>query len=143
MTKRLEEIAREAGLSHGERACLRQLKSRDVLAALQQKILKLRQAALPKSAVGKACDYALNQWPRLIVYVNHGEVEIDNNWCENAMRPMVLGRKNWLHIGSPEAGPHIVAISSVIETCISPIRVSRVVISCCCAGTTAAVSFSS
>jgi transposase len=72
---------------------------------------------LPKSALGKACDYALNQWSRLIVYAANGEVEIDNDWCENAMRPIALGRKNWLQIGSEEAGPRVAAITSIVETC--------------------------
>ena len=72
---------------------------------------------MPQSALGKACAYALGQWSRLILYTSHGEVEIDNNWCENAMRPVALGRKNWLHIGSEGAGPRIAAIMSVIETC--------------------------
>ena len=59
----------------------------------------------------------MSQWPRLTVYVEHGEVEIDQNWCENAIRPIALGRKNWLHIGSEGAGPRIAAIASIIETC--------------------------
>jgi transposase len=113
----VEKQAREAGLSPKERLSLRQLRSLPVLEELKKKIIAARQDVLPKSALGKACDYALGQWPRLIVYANHGEVEIDNNWCENAIRPVALGRKNWLHIGSEEAGPNIAAIMSVIETC--------------------------
>jgi transposase len=113
----VEKSAREWGLSPRERACLRQLRSVPVLSALKEKIISLRQEVLPKSALGKACDYALGQWARLIVYATHGEVEIDNNWCENAMRPVALGRKNWLHIGSAEAGPRVAAITSIIETC--------------------------
>ncbi len=57
------------------------------------------------------------EWSRLEVFLNNGEVEIDNNWCEGAMRPLALGRKNWLHIGSVEAGPKVAAIASVVETC--------------------------
>jgi hypothetical protein len=113
----VEKSARELSLSPRERACLRQLRSVPVLTALKEKIILLRQEVLPKSALGKACDYALGQWSRLIVYATHGEVEIDNNWCENAMRPVALGRKNWLHIGSAEAGPRVAAIASIIETC--------------------------
>ena len=51
------------------------------------------------------------------VYLEHGNVDIDSNWCEGAMRPVALGRKNWLHIGSPEAGPKVAAIASIVETC--------------------------
>ena len=49
--------------------------------------------------------------------MDHGEVEIDNNRCENGIRPLAVGRKNWLHIGSEQAGPKIAAIVSMIETC--------------------------
>ena len=113
----VEKRAREAGMSAEERKRLRQMESVPVLERLKKQIVALRQDVLPKSALGKACDYALGQWSRVVVYASHGEVEIDNNWCENAMRPVALGRKNWLHIGSEEAGPRIAAISSVIETC--------------------------
>jgi transposase len=113
----VEKEAREGKLSHGDRLALRRSRSVPVLAELKENILKVRANELLGSVVGKACNYALNQWERLSVYASHGEVEIDNNWCENAMRPTVIGRKNWLHIGSENAGPRIAAISSVIETC--------------------------
>jgi transposase len=113
----VEKQARMFGLSPQERAHLRQLRSVPALALLQEKIIAVRQGVLPQSALGKACDYALGQWSRLIVYASHGEVEIDNNWCENAMRPVALGRKNWLHIGSEAAGPRVAAIASIVETC--------------------------
>jgi len=113
----VEKKAREEGLGYEERKQLRQTHSVAVLQELQKKILQLRQEALPQSAMGKACDYALNQWSRLQVYASYGEVEIDNNWCENAIRPLALGRKNWLHIGSEEAGPRVAAIASIVETC--------------------------
>ncbi len=113
----IEQQARESKLNAADRKALRQEKSRPVLDQLKAKVSALRQTVLPKSAFGKACDYALGQWDRVSVYIEHGEVEIDNNWCENAMRPTVLGRKNWLHIGSENAGPSIAAITSIIETC--------------------------
>ena len=73
----------------------------------------------PQSALGKACAYALNQWERLERYAcpGHGMVEIDNNWAENAMRGVALGRKNWIQIGSESAGPKVAALLSVLETC--------------------------
>ena len=74
------------------------------------------RALLPQSLLAKACDYALNQWEKLEVYASHGEVEIDNNWCENAMRPVALGRKNWLHLGSHESGPKVAAILTVLAS---------------------------
>jgi len=113
----VEKRARESGFSQRERAALRKLRSVPVLTGLKEKIIALRREVLPQSALGKACDYALHQWSRLIAYADDGEVEIDNNWCENAMRPIALGRKNWLHIGSEDAGPRVAAIVSIVETC--------------------------
>ena len=113
----VEAHAREKGMSAAERLALRQQKSVPLLDELKKKIISARRQALPQSALGKACDYALGQWERLIVYAGHGEVEVCNNLCENSMRGPVLGRKNWLHFGSEEAGPRIAAIMSVIETC--------------------------
>jgi transposase len=77
----VEKRAREIGLTHGERARLRKLRSQPLLAALKEKIVGLRKQVLPQSAAGKAANYALGQWERLIVYATCGEVEIDNNWC--------------------------------------------------------------
>jgi transposase len=115
----VEKQAREAGDTPAERATRRQEQSVPQLLIVKTKIIALRQKVLPQSAAGKACDYALSQWSRLEVYARPegGEVEIDNNWCENAMRPVALGRKNWLHIGSEAAGPGVAAIASIIETC--------------------------
>jgi len=84
---------------------------------LRSKIERIALSALPDSNLGKACSYALNQWPRLIVYLENGRIEIDQNECENGMRPIALGRKNWLHLGSEEAGPKIAAILSIFATC--------------------------
>ena len=72
---------------------------------------------MPSSKLAEACQYALNQWTRLKIYLENGCIEIDQNLCENAMRALAVGRKNWLHIGSQEAGPKIAAILSVMETC--------------------------
>jgi transposase len=113
----VEKEAREGGFSPAQRRELRQEQSAPVLVKVKEKLVETRGAVLPQSALGKACDYGLGQWPRLTVYAEHGEVEIDQNWCENAMRPIALGRKNWLHIGSEEAGPRVAAIASVTETC--------------------------
>jgi hypothetical protein len=113
----IEARAREQGYGAEERRALRQQEARPLMESLEELILETRKAALPQSALGKACDYALHQWKRLKVYIDEGRVEIDNNLCENAIRPLALGRKNWLHIGSEEAGPRIAAILSVFETC--------------------------
>ncbi len=76
-----------------------------------------RNASLPSSAVGKAANYTLSLWPRLARFLDHPELELSNNLAENSMRPIALGRKNWIHIGSRHAGPKVAAILSVVETC--------------------------
>lgn len=113
----VEEEARVANMSFEQRLALRQQRSRPLMEQLKERILAIRQNVLPASALGTACDYARRQWQRLSVFLEDGRIEIDNNWCENGIRPIALGRKNWLHIGSEAAGPKIAAIMSVMETC--------------------------
>lgn len=113
----LETCAREEKMDAQTRLALREARSAPLVKTLKERLVEVRAAVLPKSALGKACSYALGLWPRLEVFLREGRVEIDNNWCENGMRPLALGRKNWLHIGSPEAGIKIAAIASIFETC--------------------------
>jgi len=113
----IERQAKEKDLNAAERRELRQAQSTPIMAALKTRIIEVRQQVTPGSKLAKACDYALGQWSRMEVYLEHGRVEIDNNWCEGAMRPIALGRKNWLHVGDPSAGPKIAAIASIVETC--------------------------
>jgi transposase len=113
----IESQAREVGMDADARLSLRQGQSAALVKVLKERLVEIRAAVLPQSALGKACSYALGLWPRLEVFLRDGRVEIDNNWCENGMRPLALGRKNWLHIGSPEAGKKVAAITSIFETC--------------------------
>jgi transposase len=113
----VEQKARQAQLGPAARQALRQEQSRPVLAALKTRLVEIRQQIPPGGKLAQACDYALGQWSRLEVYLSNGLVEADNNWCEGAMRAVALGRKNWLHVGSPEAGPKVAAIASIVETC--------------------------
>lgn len=114
----IEDKARKDRLPHNERENLRQLESVPILSGLKRKIVELREdAKLSGGKTVRACDYALGQWERVLVYAGNGEVEIDNNLCENAMRPLALGRKNWLHIGGERFGKGTAALYSVIESC--------------------------
>jgi transposase len=113
----VEEQARQQKLDAAARRELRRGKSVALMDQLKTRIMEIRQRVLPKSTAGDACNYALNQWSRLIMFLQDGQIEIDNNWCENAIRPVALGRKNWLHIGSERAGPRVAAIMSILETC--------------------------
>jgi hypothetical protein len=84
---------------------------------IRQECEKLMTALLPKNALGKAVSYTLSQWPKLRRVFDYAEVELSNNLAENSMRPVALGRKNWLHVGSTKAGPKVAAILSIIESC--------------------------
>lgn len=113
----IEEEARAARMNTASRLSLREAKSRTIIVALKARLIEVRQQVTPASALAKACDYALGQWSRLEEYLKDGLLEIDNNWCEGAMRPIALGRKNWLHAGHQTAGPKLAAIMSITETC--------------------------
>ncbi len=113
----VEEEARDAKASVEARLALRQARSRSLMDDLKARVVEIQSQALPKSVLGRACAYTLKQWPRLEVFLNDGRIEADNNWAENGLRPVVLGRKNFLHIGSEWAGPKLAAIWSVYGTC--------------------------
>ncbi len=72
---------------------------------------------LPKSPMGQAVQYALNQWDALCVYTTDGRLAIDNNASENALRRVAVGRKNWLFAGSDNGGRTAASLFSVIATC--------------------------
>jgi len=115
---RIEGLARDLGLTPQERTLLRQRRARRVVAGLRRRIQRTLAAERPKSAVGKACTYALGQWDGLLLYLDHGVVEIDNNSVENAIRPCALGKKNWLFIGDVKAGPRTAIFYSLIGSCL-------------------------
>ena len=85
--------------------------------SLKRLALKARQRVLPKSALGKACDYLLGQWTPLSAHLHYGESRLDNNLVENAIRPSCIGKKNWLFIGHPEAGQRSAILYSLIVSC--------------------------
>jgi transposase len=79
--------------------------------------IKIKRTALPKSPLGKAIDYALGQWPKLETCFRDGRLEIDNNLIENGIRPTKLGAKNWMFMGSEEAGQDNAIWYTLIESC--------------------------
>jgi transposase len=113
----IDAQARQEGFSPIERHVLRLEKSEPLLEQIKAGIQAARAGALPKSALAKACDYTLTLWSRLSRFLEYPELELSNNLAENAMRPVALGRKNWIHLGSKEAGPRVAAILSIVETC--------------------------
>jgi len=108
---------REQGITGDERTLRRQDELRTLFKRLHKLALICRGRCLPKSELGKAVGYTLSQWPSIEALIDHGESEIDNNLIENAIRPSAIGKKNWLFIGSPQAGGRSAVIYSVLITC--------------------------
>jgi transposase len=113
----VDREALEGKLTLAERHVLRQERTKPIVENIRKKLLAAKAAALPKSKLGEGIGYGLSQWPQLIVFLDHAEIELSNNLAENSMRPVALGRKNWIHVGSVDAGPRVAAILSVVETC--------------------------
>jgi len=98
-------------------ACLRQQKAVPILTAFHAWLNNTARVVLPKSPMGQAIQYALNQWTALNRYPQDGRLTIDNNVAERAIRPLVVGRKNWVFAGSDAGGERAAVIYSLIETC--------------------------
>jgi transposase len=113
----VDRDARQKTMSGAERLAHRREFAQPWVEEIREACQMLSKDALPKSALGKAVAYTLNQWPKLVRCLEYEEVELSNNLAENSMRPVALGRKNWLHVGSVKAGPKVAAILSVVESC--------------------------
>jgi transposase len=87
------------------------------MASLKRLAVWARQRVLPKSGIGKACDYLLSQYESLVQHLRFGQTKLDNNLVENAIRPSCIGKKNWLFIGHPEAGQRSAILYSLIVSC--------------------------
>jgi len=109
--------ARRKALTTAARHIQRQERAKPLLDDIRSKIEAAQSVALPASALSKACHYALALWKKLTRFLEYPELELSTNLAENSMRPVALGRKNWIHIGSAKAGPKVAAILSVVESC--------------------------
>ena len=99
-----------------ERARRRKETSQPLLEALHLWLLSTRTTVADGGALAKAIDYSLRRWPAIARYVTNGFYPIDNNPVENAIRPIAIGKKNWLFAGSEAAGQRAAAIQSLLET---------------------------
>ncbi|HNX08126.1 MAG TPA: IS66 family transposase [Bacteroidales bacterium] len=113
----IERMGREASLSPESLKELRQKKSRPILDKMEAWLRKHLIQVPPKSALGMAIAYTLNLWPRLIRYTDDGRFHIDNNLIENSIRPVALGRKNYLFAGSHDAAQNAAMMYSFLATC--------------------------
>jgi transposase len=115
----IDREAREQKLSREDRHALRQERAPALLEELHALLSSMQASGtiLPQSVAGKAINYTLKRWVELTQFLEHPVIELSTNWAENSMRPIAIGRKNWLHLGSKEAGPKIAAIFSIVESC--------------------------
>lgn len=112
-----EHEAAESNMSPPDRLALRLAKSKPALEKLKTLLENPGKIVLPKSKVGEAIAYTLNHWEQLTRFLEDGRLPIDNNLVENAIRPVALGRKNWLFAGSPEGASRMAIIYSLVATC--------------------------
>ncbi len=113
----IERQAREEQMDFDRRKALRQEKSAPILQELHTWLKENITQVLPKSAIGIAIAYTLHLWPRLVRYLEDGRYEIDNNLIENSIRPVALGRKNYLFAGSHEGAQRAAIMYSFLGTC--------------------------
>ena len=113
----VEKHCRENKLTAEERLQQRQQNSLPVLQSLHQWLKEEVVKVTPGSTIGKAIAYALPRWDKLMLYCTNGKLEIDNNLIENAIRPIAIGRKNYLFAGSHEAAQNAAMFYSLLGTC--------------------------
>ncbi|WP_394760148.1 IS66 family transposase [Flavobacterium sp.] len=129
LIQKLYDVERKATLlklDPAERKSLRLEESHPILNEIGTYIALQSRIELPKSPLGRAYDYCLNRWNTLLDYLKDGNLQIDNNLIENAIRPLALGRKNYLFAGSHDAAKNIAMYYSFFATCkkneINPLK---------------------
>jgi len=113
----IEALARESEMSHQDRHALRLDKSLPIINEIGQYIQQEREKVTPKSPIRQAFEYCANRWISLQNYLTNGMLEIDSNLVENSIRPLALGRKNYLFAGSHDAAKDIAMFYSFMATC--------------------------
>ena len=130
----VEKYCREEKLTEEKRHKVRQIDVPDLLEELKMVLQNPSRSILPKSILGNARSYVVSNWQALTRYLEDGRLEIDNNRIENAIRPIALGRKNWLFAGSHEGAKRLAIIYSLVGTCkmnnINPFDYLKEVLSC-------------
>lgn len=111
------DIEREVKeLNADQRKAIRQQHTKPILDALHQWMTLQRQKLPDSSATAKALDYSLRRWTALTRFVDDGQLPVDNNWIENQIRPIAIGRNNWLFAGSLRAGQRAAAVMTLIQS---------------------------
>ena len=96
---------------------MRRTRSREAMTRLHDWLIEEQPKHVPKGPLGQAVSYALNQWERLLCFLDNVNIPVDNNASEAALRVVALGRKNFLFVGDVEAGDHLATLYSLISTC--------------------------
>jgi transposase len=113
----LYEIERQVQtLSAAQRLAIRRERSSPLLEAFKAWLTQQRMQLVNADVTAKAIDYTLRRWQALTVHLQDARIPIDNNAVENAIRPIALGRKNWLFVGSQQAGERAAVLMSLIES---------------------------
>ena len=113
----IERICKESNLNFEELKVVRCKKAAPILKDLGQWMQQQYIQVLPKSAIGKALAYSIERWDKLSLYITDGQLKIDNNPVENSIRPVAIGRKNYLFAGSHEAAKRSGMLYSLLGTC--------------------------
>ena len=113
----IERNAKEQQLDGEQTGQLRQTEAVPVLESLGKWMKETYLQVLPKSAIGKALGYSIARWGELMLYTTYGKLNIDNNPVENSIRPVAIGRKNYLFAGSHEAAKRSAMLYSLMGTC--------------------------
>lgn len=113
----IERISREAALNFDELKVVRCAKAAPILKGMWLWMQQQYVQVLPKSAIGKALAYSMERWHKLSLYITDGRLNIDNNPVENSIRPVALGRKNYLFAGSHDAARRSGMLYSLLGTC--------------------------
>ena len=113
----IEALAREDGITHEQRHVLRLEKSLPIINEIGSYIYNERSKVLPKSPIGVAFEYCANRWDSLQNYLKDGILEIDSNLIENSIRPLAIGRKNYLFAGNHDAAESMAMFYSFFGTC--------------------------
>src|SRR5207244_5964283 len=112
---RVEKQARPS--QSADRLRLRQLQSQTILEKLRNYLLGIQVEVLPKSPEGRAVRYTLKNWTALTRYCGDGDLQIDNNATERAIRGVAVGRNNWVFFGSDEGGKTAAVLRSFVASC--------------------------
>jgi transposase len=114
----VEAEARRAELKPDELQRRRKEHSAPVLAEIEALLTARLHTVLPSSLLGKALHYLASQWPKLVRFVDDGQYPLDNNACENAIRPFVIGRRNWLFADTVGGANASANLYSLLQTCV-------------------------